>query len=127
MHELTEELKGGSEVSWDSDEAVEGGRNISQGSTIFGVLGNILYRDRGYSTSKPVIARYRFSDEMTLSLRTEYQGSAFEEEIKLIGSLYRTRQTIISRANEEIMIGQYLEKTTSLILTHSNILLVQIK
>jgi hypothetical protein len=34
----------------------------------------------------------------------------FEEEIKLIGEKYRTRQTIISRAGEQQMIGQYLEK-----------------
>ena len=46
----------------------------------------------------------------TLYLRTEYNGSVFEEELKLIGSKYRTRQTIISRAGEELMIGQYLEK-----------------
>jgi hypothetical protein len=43
-------------------------------------------------------------------LRTEYQGSTFEEELKLIGKNYRTRQTIISRAGEQQMIGQYLEK-----------------
>ncbi len=110
MHGLTEELKGGSEVLWDSNEAVEGGQNISKGSTVFGVLGDGLYRDRGFHTPKPIIARYRFTEEMTLCLRTEYSGSAFEEEIKLIGDLYRTRQTIISRAQEEIMIGQYLEK-----------------
>ncbi|HAC65459.1 MAG TPA: phycobiliprotein lyase, partial [Cyanothece sp. UBA12306] len=46
----------------------------------------------------------------TLGLRSEYNGSVFEEEIKLIGESYRTRQTIISRAGEEVMIGQYLEK-----------------
>jgi hypothetical protein len=34
----------------------------------------------------------------------------FEEELKLIGENYRTRQTIISRAGEQQMIGQYLEK-----------------
>jgi CpeS-like protein len=45
-----------------------------------------------------------------MRLRTEYSGSVFEEEIKLIGSDYRTRQTIISRAGEEQMIGQYFEK-----------------
>jgi hypothetical protein len=34
----------------------------------------------------------------------------FEEEIRLVGSRYRTRQTVISRAGEQVMIGQYLEK-----------------
>jgi hypothetical protein len=48
-------------------------------------------------------------DEKTMCLRTEYSGNVFEEEIKLIGTQYRTRQTIISRAGEEVMIGQYLE------------------
>jgi hypothetical protein len=45
-----------------------------------------------------------------MTLKTEYGGSVFEEEIKLIGQQYRTRQTIISRAGQEQMIGQYLEK-----------------
>jgi hypothetical protein len=45
-----------------------------------------------------------------MALRTEYNGSVFEEEFKLIGKIYRTRQTIISRAGEELMIGQYLER-----------------
>jgi hypothetical protein len=44
-----------------------------------------------------------------MRLRTEYNNSSFEEEIKLIGSNHRTRQTIISRAGQEVMIGQYLE------------------
>lgn len=48
-------------------------------------------------------------DARTLCLRTEYGGNAFEEEIKLIGTQYRTRQTIISRLGEEQLIGQYLE------------------
>ena len=43
-------------------------------------------------------------------LKTAYDGSSFEEEIKLIGDRTRTRQTIIKRAGEEQMIGQYLEK-----------------
>ncbi|MDB9379302.1 phycobiliprotein lyase, partial [Nodularia sphaerocarpa] len=85
-------------------------RKESQGSTLFGVLGNILYRDRGFATSKPVTAKYYFPNPKTLCLRTEYNGSVFEEELKLIGSKYRTRQTIISRAGEQLMIGQYLEK-----------------
>jgi CpeS-like protein len=45
-----------------------------------------------------------------MCLKTEYQGSVFEEEIKLVGEKYRTRQTIISRAGEQVTIGQYLEK-----------------
>lgn len=41
------------------------------------------------------------------SSRTSF---VFEEEIKQIGCNYRTRQTIVSRAGEQLMIGQYLEK-----------------
>jgi hypothetical protein len=44
-----------------------------------------------------------------MQLKTEYNDSCFEEEIKLIGQRYRTRQTVIRRAGEELMIGQYLE------------------
>lgn len=111
MHHLPDSvsLVCGAQVTWDSKDVVKG-KKQSQGSTLFGVLGNTLYRDRGFATSKPVTATYYFSHSQTLCLRTEYNGSVFEEELKLIGSKYRTRQTIISRAGEQLMIGQYLEK-----------------
>ncbi len=111
QHELPDgiSLTCGSHVSWKSSDSVTG-RKQSEDSTVFGVLGDILYRDRGFATSKPITAQYYFSNPQTLCLRTEYQGSVFEEELKLIGENYRTRQTIISRAGEQKMIGQYLEK-----------------
>ncbi|BAZ26424.1 hypothetical protein NIES4073_73310 [Kalymmatonema gypsitolerans NIES-4073] len=111
MHSLpdTVSLVCGAEVIWESENTVTG-RKESKGSTLFGALGNILYRDRGFATTKPVTAEYHFPNPKTLCLRTEYNGSVFEEELKLIGSKYRTRQSIISRAGEQLMIGQYLEK-----------------
>ncbi|MGK7922345.1 MAG: phycobiliprotein lyase [Trichodesmium sp.] len=99
----------GSQVSWVSQDSILG-KKQSEGSTIFGVKGSIMYRDRGFATSKPVTAEYRLADPYTLCFKTEYNGSTFEEEIKQIGHKYRTRQTIISRAGEQKMIGQYLEK-----------------
>ncbi len=99
----------GSYVTWESSYTGTS-RKPSKGSTVFGVLGNILYRDRGFATKDPVKAIYSLPNPQTLCLRTEYNGSVFEEEIKLIGENYRTRQTIISRAGQEMMIGQYLEK-----------------
>ena len=99
----------GSKVCWESREAVTD-RKKSRGSTVFGALGNILYRDRGFATPKPIKAKFYLPNAETLCLRTEYNGSVFEEEIKMIGQHYRTRQTLISRAGEEQMIGQYLEK-----------------
>jgi len=111
LHQLPQEtlLFCGAEVTWDSHESVSGKR-ASRGSTLFGALGTILYRDRGFATPKPVTADYHFANPQTLCLRTEYKGDVFEEELKLVGSLYRTRQTIISREGEQQMIGQYLEK-----------------
>ncbi len=111
LHQLSPDqvLFCGAEVTWQSEE-VTTGRQESQGSTLFGALGRILYRDRGYATTKPITADYYFTNPQSLCLRTEYKGSAFEEELKLVGKLYRTRQTIISRAGEQVMIGQYLEK-----------------
>lgn len=111
MHELADkmELVCGARTTWESNYS-EPGRKPTTGSTVFGVKGNILFRDRGFATSKPVMAEYSMRDAKTMHLRTEYGGSAFEEEIKLIGVSHRTRQTIISRAGEEIMIGQYLER-----------------
>ncbi|MGB3510379.1 MAG: phycobiliprotein lyase [Microcoleaceae cyanobacterium] len=99
----------GSYVSWVSKNSISGQKQ-SEDSTVFGVKGSILYRDRGFATVKPVTAKYYLSNPQTLCLRTEYNGSVFEEEIKQIGHKYRTRQTIISRAGEQKMIGQYLEK-----------------
>ncbi|MGH7999894.1 MAG: phycobiliprotein lyase [Brasilonema sp.] len=111
MHGLpdTVSLNCGTEVIWNSENSVTG-RKESQGSTIFGALGHTLYRDRGFATTKPVTAQYYFPSSKTLYLRTEYNNSVFEEEVKLIGSKYRTRQSIISRAGKQLMIGQYLEK-----------------
>lgn len=98
----------GTTVTWES-EYVGTGKKPVAGSTIFGVRGTTLYRDRGFATSKPVTARYHFTDSRTLVLKTQYNDSSFEEELRLIGQRYRTRQTVISRAGEQIMIGQYLE------------------
>lgn len=111
LHQLPAavEITCGTEVTWESH--YEGpSRKPTIGSTCFGALDGLLYRDRGFATSKPVIARYEFRDESTMRIFTEYNKSCFEEEIKLVGDKYRTRQTIISRAGEEQMIGQYLEQ-----------------
>lgn len=111
LHHLPQEMQlfCGAEVTWDSQDSVSG-RRASRGSTLFGALGTILYRDRGFATPKPVTADFQFTNPQTLCLRTEYKGDVFEEELKLVGTLYRTRQTIISREGEQQMIGQYLEK-----------------
>ncbi|MBD2460176.1 phycobiliprotein lyase [Oscillatoria sp. FACHB-1407] len=111
LHNITDEtaMVCGTEIIWNSTEAVSG-RKQSQGTTLFGALGNVLYRDRGFATPNPVTAEFYFINPDTLCLRTEYGNSVFEEELKLVGRHYRTRQTIISRAGEQQMIGQYLEK-----------------
>jgi len=110
LHQLEEQdaILCGTKVTWNSSYTNRD-RKATQGSTSFGIIGNKLYRDRGFATSKPVLAICSFNNPDILCLRTEYSGSVFEEEIRLIGNSYRTRQTIISRAGEEITIGQYLE------------------
>ena len=110
LHQLEDRdaLLCGTKVTWNSSYTNRN-RKATQGSTSFGISGNILYRDRGFATNKPVFAICSFTNPDILCLRTEYSGSVFEEEIRLIGHNYRTRQTIISRAGEEITIGQYLE------------------
>jgi CpeS-like protein len=99
----------GTKVTWKSNYTNQNRKPV-EGSTVFGIKGNVLYRDRGFATPKPVIAICSFPNAETMNLRTEYNANVFEEEIKLVGSKYRTRQTVISRAGEEITIGQYLEK-----------------
>jgi hypothetical protein len=111
LHNFPEadELSCGALTTWESNYIGPSAKTLT-GSTVFGVKGDRLYRDRGFATSQPVAAQFHMRDPKTLTLKTEYGGSVFEEEIKLIGQLYRTRQTVISRAGEEVMIGQYLEK-----------------
>jgi hypothetical protein len=111
LHQLddTQILTCGSAVEWVSNNTQAKGKP-SEGSTVFGVRDNILYRDRGFATTDPITATFYLPDADTLCLRTEYNGSVFEEEVKHIGDHYRTRQSIISRAGEQKMIGQYLEK-----------------
>jgi hypothetical protein len=111
LHQLPEHqiMSCGAEVTWHSTDSVSGEKQ-SDGSTLFGALGSKLYRDRGFATSSPITADFYFPNPDTLCLKTEYKGSVFEEELKLIGQQYRTRQTIISRLGEQQMIGQYLEK-----------------
>ena len=101
-------LTSGALTTWESNYVGPSSRQTS-GATIFGVKGTQLYRDRGFSTSKPIIAQFSMRDTGTMCLRTEYGGNVFEEEVRLVGRQYRTRQTIISRSGEEQMIGQYLE------------------
>ncbi|MBT9316796.1 phycobiliprotein lyase [Leptothoe spongobia] len=108
MHHLDLAMICGVKSSWESNY-ISPSRKQATGSTIFGIQGNMLYRDRGFATAKPVVATYQMRDRNTMQLHTEYSGSSFDEELKLIGNSHRTRQTIISRAGQEIMIGQYLE------------------
>jgi CpeS-like protein len=111
LHGLVDEavMTCGAAVTWDSKNSILG-KEMAKGSTLFGIQGDVMYRDRGFATPKPITATFSFSNPETLALRTEYQGSVFEEEVKLIGTKYRTRQTIISRSGEQMMIGQYIEK-----------------
>jgi hypothetical protein len=110
LHDLDDpaSVSCGTQVTWESTYTNQN-RKPATGSTIFGVCGDLLLRDRGFATPKPITALYTCPNQQILCLRTEYNGSSFEEELKLIGTQYRTRQSIISRAGQEIMIGQYLE------------------
>lgn len=112
LHQLSADtLVCGAQVTWESNYVKAGqSKKPVDGSTLFGVKGSVLYRDRGFATDKPVTANFFFRDPRTMVLKTSYGDSHFEEEIKLIGDRTRTRQTIISRAGEELMIGQYLEQ-----------------
>ncbi len=94
--------------SWHSERRYY---TLPDGKTQFMVsLITVKFLEQGFATSKPVTAEFYLPNPATLCLRTEYNGSVFEEELKQIGLNYRTRQTIISRAGERKTIGQYLEK-----------------
>jgi CpeS-like protein len=111
LHDLKDanQISCGVITTWNSSH-VGAAPRPSRGRAIFGISGNVLFRDRGFSTVKPVVAKFVMRDANTMVLKTAYNDSSFEEELKLIGHQYRTRQTIISRAGEEQMIGQYLEQ-----------------
>ncbi len=89
------------------------GHRGTTGSSLFGVLGDRLYRDRGFATPDPITSRYSFPQAHTLLTETAYDGSSFSEECKLIGQNYRTRQTVIMRQGVTQVIGQYVETRLS--------------
>ena len=102
-------LRSGVHIRWESCY-LTATRKPSLGATTIGVGDDdLLYRDRGFSSPEPVTAVVNFINPETMRLVTTYGNSVFEEEIKLIGDKYRTRQTIATRAGEEVLIGQYLE------------------
>ena len=102
----------GAQVTWHSNYTnVQ--RKPMDGHTIFGIKDDKMYRDRGFSTPKPVVATFQMPKAKILHFTTSYGGSTFEEEIKFVSDLHRTRQTIITKAGEESMIGQYLETRIS--------------
>jgi CpeS-like protein len=102
-------LRAGTNIRWES-RYLTATRKPATGFTTIGVGdGDWIYRDRGFSSPEPVTAAVNFVNPDTMRLVTTYGHSVFEEEIKLVGDKYRTRQTIATRAGEEVLIGQYLE------------------
>ncbi|MBV5261510.1 phycobiliprotein lyase [Synechococcus moorigangaii CMS01] len=98
----------GAKITWESTYTnVQ--RKPLQGATIFGIREQFMYRDRGFSTTAPIIATFELVQPHVMRLQTAYDGASFEEEIKFVGEKHRTRQTITSRAGQELMIAQYLE------------------
>lgn len=98
----------GAQITWTSTYTnVE--RKPLEGTTLFGIHGQLMYRDRGFSTPHPIVATFDMPSPDLMHLQTRYDGAKFEEEIKFIGQKHRTRQTIISKYGQEVMIGQYLE------------------
>ena len=61
-------LIGGAKLTWQS-RYVGPGRKPSVGSTIFGIKGTKLYRDRGFATTKPITAEFYCPQHRTLCLR----------------------------------------------------------
>jgi hypothetical protein len=102
-------LRAGTNIRWES-RYLTATRKPATGFTTIGVGdGDWIYRDRGFSSPEPVTAAVNFVNPDTMRLVTTYGHSVFEEEIKLVGDKYRTRQTIATRSGAEVLIGQYLE------------------
>ncbi|MEB3273009.1 MAG: phycobiliprotein lyase [Prochlorothrix sp.] len=104
----------GVQISWKSRYLVDGKPQTNPhrhltGSSCFGVLGDRLYRDRGFSTTDPITSRYSFPQTQTLLTETAYDGSSFVEECKLLSPNHRTRQTLIHRQGVLQVVGQYVE------------------
>ena len=95
LHQLSETtpLICGAQVTWESNY-IHTQRKPVNGSTLFGIRGATLYRDRGFATAKPVTADFSFSEPRTMVLKTAYDGSSFEEEIKLIGASIAIRNDL---------------------------------
>ena len=66
VHGLEQGLVCGIQFAWES-HYISPSRKQSKGSTAFGIRGNILYRDRGFATPKPVVATYQMRDRNTMA------------------------------------------------------------
>ena len=69
-HQVDEPMICGAQVTWES-HYISPSRKPSTGATVFGIRGDIMYRDRGFATPKPVTATYKFTAQRTMVLRTE--------------------------------------------------------
>ncbi|MDZ8185565.1 MAG: phycobiliprotein lyase [Nostoc sp. ChiSLP02] len=111
LHELDENavMSCGSYVEWNSVDTTTGEEG-SKRWTVLGSLGTTMYFGRNFPIPKLVVAEYYFRDPKTIYLWTHENGALFEEELKMVGRNYRTRQTVISRGGVQQMIAQYMEK-----------------
>ncbi|HLO84613.1 MAG TPA: phycobiliprotein lyase [Nostocaceae cyanobacterium] len=111
LHQLDQTacMECGSYVEWNGVD-LETGEEGTKRWTVLGTIGDTMYFGRNFPVPRLVIAKFYFRDPQTIYLWTEENGSLFEEELKFIGKQYRTRQTVISRAGQQQMIAQYLEK-----------------
>ncbi|MGB3786662.1 MAG: phycobiliprotein lyase, partial [Phormidesmis sp.] len=75
-HDLEMPMICGAKVTWESTY-ISPSKKPSVGETVFGIRGDVMYRDRGFATPKPVTAQYRFTGDRTMVLHTEYGGSTF--------------------------------------------------
>ena len=57
MHNMDTPMVCGARSSWESNY-ISPSRKQATGSTVFGIQGNILYRDRGFATPKPVVGNF---------------------------------------------------------------------
>ncbi|MBW4614048.1 MAG: phycobiliprotein lyase [Desmonostoc vinosum HA7617-LM4] len=111
LHELDEDvaLTCGSYVEWNNVDSQTGEQGARRW-TVLGTHGTTMYFGRNFPVPKLVVAEYYFRDPKTIYLWTHENGALFEEELRLIGKNYRTRQTIISRGGEQQMIALYMER-----------------
>ena len=100
---LSELAHGVFEIIWDGK---------TTGTMELTLQGDLMHRSRNYFNEDSSASKIEVIDEDCIVMLTEYDGTRFREEIRLIeDDMFRLRQTVgySLRTGQPVLVGQYYE------------------